>query len=79
MQLKQLDYAKGIASVAKGKILLETVEGEEWTTYRLVAPDGLKWEISHAAFDAFEHGRPYAVYYTPNSHKLLSIEPLSEV
>jgi hypothetical protein len=75
--LSRRDMASGAVAVLRGPVQrTKWSDGEGGTSY-YYAIGTMRFSVRRAAFDALIPGLPYAVYYSPRSHKLLSIEPLN--
>ncbi len=61
----------------QGHVDLDIRGGRNSVVYRLII-SGEYFQVDKAVFLAFKNDEPYAVYFAPHSHKLLSAEWLRE-
>jgi hypothetical protein len=70
-------------AVSRELVIVEgTLQGKHFTdgagvsayVYRI---NTLEWEVSEAAYHALEQGYRYRVYYTPRTHTLVNVEPVT--
>lgn len=72
------DLYKSHVEVAEGRIRLDIIsQGKSGVAYTFDVADA-HFEVSKNVFLAFKNGDPYAVYYAPHTHTLLSAEWLRE-
>jgi|GEM_PF-1472590 len=70
-----MDLWNGKVKSVDGPIARETRRSRYSTAYYYVI-DGLRFQVSQAAYNALVEGRPYRVYYVPHSQRLISLELL---
>jgi hypothetical protein len=71
----RVDKKAGVESIT-GLVGFEIQEGNPSNYF--VKTQGLRFEVSQAGMLAFYNGRPYHLYYTPNTNLLLSAEPVMD-